>query len=103
MTLEELIKKESSNKYVQTDDKNLHWFIDKDLTDWAHEDRPQWGGSVLKGDKNLIIYKIFDGQKDNSFDTYLVINNTKQELLYENNGYESVAAWLDMYKFSKEK
>lgn len=103
MALEELIKKEFPNKYIQTDDKNLHWFIDKDLTGWAHENVAQWGGSMLKGDKDLIVYKIFDGEKDNEFDTYLVIDNTKQELLYNNNGYETVAAWLDMYKLSKDK
>lgn len=34
MTLEELIEREKKNcKYIQTDNNNLHWFLERDLTE----------------------------------------------------------------------
>lgn len=102
MTLEELIEKEEklSCKYIQTDSNNLHWFIEKDLTEWAQKDRPQWNGNTVKGDKNIVIYKIFDGEKDNEFDTYLAIDKTKRQIIHNCDGYEAMAAWIDVHLIS---
>ena len=43
MTLEELIEREKKNcKYIQTDNNHLHWFLERDLTEWVQKDKPQW-------------------------------------------------------------
>lgn len=84
MTLEELIEREKKNcKYIQTDNNNLHWFLERDLTEWVQKDKPQWGSHTIKGNKNIVVYKIFDGEKDNEFDTYLAINNAKRQVIYK--------------------
>lgn len=104
MTLEELIEKEEKFgcKYVQTDSNHLHWFIEQDLTKWVQENKSQWGGHTIKGDKNVVVYKIFDGDKDNEFDTYLAIDNTKRQVIHNCKGYEAMAAWIDLYLMSNE-
>lgn len=101
MTFEELVKSESKiNRYIQTDNKNLHWFVETSLTDWAQQDKAQWG-TPIKGDKNVVVYKIFDGNNDNKFDTFLAVQNKEQNPLHYCKDYEGMAAWIDMYLISK--
>lgn len=103
MTLEELIEREKKNcKYIQTDNNNLHWFLERDLTEWVQKDKPQWGSHTIKGDKNIVVYKIFDGEKDNEFDTYLAINNAKRQVIHNCERYEAMAAWIDLYLIANE-
>lgn len=66
------------------------------------KDKPQWGSHTIKGDKNIVVYKIFDGEKDNEFDTYLAINNAKRQVIHNCEGYEAMAAWIDLYLIANE-
>lgn len=103
MTLEELIEREKKNcKYIQTDNNHLHWFLERDLTEWVQKDKPQWDGHTVKGNKNVVVYKIFDGEKDNEFDTYLAVDNAKRQVIHNCEGYEAMAAWIDLYLIANE-
>lgn len=58
MTLEELIEREKKNcKYIQTDNNHLHWFLERDLTEWVQKIDHNGEVIQLKVTKTLLYIK----------------------------------------------
>ena len=67
------------------------------LTEYAHKEQPQWGGSSLPS-VNITVLEVW---KDDKREAYLLVDEKTNAAIDEQHGYEAAAVAIDKFKALK--
>lgn len=74
--------------------------VDEILTKYAQEKQPQYGGGYLPAlDKNFVVLKI---TRHGEFQTFVLSDAYKNNILFDLGGFESAACKLDVIKLNEK-
>jgi hypothetical protein len=85
-------------KLSEPNEMGFQFGIDESLTEYAHKEQLQWGGSSLPGVKITVLEVWKDGQRV----SYLLIDEKTNEPVKEAQGYEAAAVAIDVFKALKQ-
>jgi len=85
-------------KLSEPNEMGFQFGINESLTEYAHEEQLQWGGSSLPGVKITVL----EVWKDDKKISYLLIDEKTNEPVKEAQGYEAAAVAIDMFKTLKQ-
>lgn len=88
-------------KELQYNEQGFAFEVNKDLTRYAQETTPRWGGMDLPslGD-NIIVLSVFSKDSEHPV-SYLLFDSATQRPIDEAHGLESMAVCIEKHKLAK--
>ena len=85
-------------KLSEPNELGFQFGINESLTEYAHKEQPQWGGSSLPSVKITVL----EVWKDDKKISYLLVDEDTNEPIKKAEGYEATAVAIDMFKAIKQ-